>query len=332
MQVWSNRQVVRNESLAKAAWQFAEILQDGLQSYGPEVIARFVATRGPEGHVAIDDVQVMCGTCVMAAVWEYCVFCLPARLPAANQQACVLGRRLPPYSDTDDGQKKYSVIGPPPGLLICCCNYCWQNPGDDREEGVCECMQGYTNQPVAPGVPFNCVLDAGEVLPPQPTEPESRCRANAGCKISLACEMGPADPVCGGGTTLYKSLDCARCAYESDIFKGVCRSMAADDDVVSVCHGTTTEAQRYVDLCTSGGRSVQCMNGKNYANKWCGLCNDVPAEAGTINGYCSGVVSAQGEVVIDECPRGHPATKQCLESMPFVVCGSDGKQYKNSVW
>lgn len=202
--------------------------------------------------------------------------------------------------------------------------------GDDRNEGVCQCDQGYSNRPASPGGSFNCTLDDGEVLP-EPAEAESRCRPNAGCDLTMTCERGEEERVCGGGVTEYKSASCARCAYENSWSLGPCRTLAADDSVISTCRGTSTDALRYSSLCSSSTSNVVCMLGKNYRNRFCGLCNDLPLGTSAFNGYCSSIVSAQGEEVIDTCLRKRDDA-DCAESLPNVVCSTDGKQYKSSVW
>lgn len=104
----------------------------------------------------------------------------------------------------------------------------------------------------------------------------STCRANAGCALTAACELGIEQPVCGGGERVYRNLDCAYCAYEKTWYYGTCKGPAADDDVVSTCSGTSDVAANYKANCAAQGRSVVCMQGQNYKNIYCAYCNDVP--------------------------------------------------------
>lgn len=200
--------------------------------------------------------------------------------------------------------------------------------GANHEEGVCACKQGY-HEEAAPGEDFRCVIDDGET-PAEPQDVVSTCRQGAGCSEQAACELGPEAPVCGGGATLYRNIDCARCNFESAVYGGSCRVAAKDDDVVSTCQASGAN-QNDVNNCKNMGKNIVCVGGQNYKNIFCSRCNGNPSTDAAFYGYCSGVVSAVRQEVITKCPASfRGSTSSCTTGRSFVVCGKDGKQYKNA--
>jgi uncharacterized surface protein with fasciclin (FAS1) repeats len=177
---------------------------------------------------------------------------------------------------------------------------------NDDFVGSCECEAGYVLQDNA------CVADPNEFPPstPEPTAPVSTCPAATTSRNKLVCEAGLYERVvCANGVD-YLNPYCALCNNQRDFRDGRCAAPVPPASVIATCPAGANVL--YELQCYDSVASTVCVNGQNFYNKACAICNGAD-QSEVIYAPCG-----EESALVGSCPEGAPLR-------PATLCAFRGE-------